>query len=99
MSKTPDTVGFYARIGTAGPAVLDPATREPFTVRIPDVGTEVLVHHGFGYALAKLTEVKGPKATAESGELMFPLDYWLDERRCWTCSMALDKRALASMQF
>lgn len=58
------------------------------------LGEALYVPTLFGPCRATVTECGDDKASAESGTLLCSLDFGDDDRACWTCSTALDKRGL-----
>ncbi len=100
MSDTPkDILGFHARVldgGEVWPYRGGKVVKRPIKGPLK-LGQRVCVPSLFGYADAKVTDCGDGRATATSGQTSFPLSFAADDRGCWTCSTALDMRALASI--
>ncbi len=60
------------------------------------VGDEILVGTLFGWAQAKVTQVDQvfKLGRAESENYLYPLEFGQDDRYCWVCSSAINKKLL-----
>jgi hypothetical protein len=71
---------------------------EPNISKLEDLkeGDEVLIGTLFGWCQAKVTQVDYlfKVGRAESGELLLPLEFGQDDRYCWVCSSAINKKLL-----
>jgi hypothetical protein len=99
MSESP-TVGFYARVVDGGEVWRmrkdGKPTRRPIKGPLKR-GEKVYCPSLFGCEVATVTECGANEARAESEGLIYPLQFASDDRKCWSCSMSLSKRALTSV--